>query len=205
MEEVVDAAMILDQTQLSLLKAVNAAILSADEWQCIHCQCVSPFYWYQGNVLVDNMECAFCRRYNLFSFNVPERIVPCFVCGKESMLKEYMIDYNSWKGAPCPKCQVFQGAAFSKTNQFQKMKKYLSQKDAYEQKQRQQRQMSGVHTPSFPVANSVNNINSNGIMQEKEIKKSSFFRWGIKKKKAVKSSNLNNVKEDLSIIEDDFD
>merc|ERR1712232_1173026 len=116
--KVVDATMILDQTNDTLLGAVNASIVNADRWKCIHCQCVSPSYWYQGNVLLDNMECAYCRRLNVFAFNVPERIVPCFACQKESMLKEYVIDYDGKKGAACPHCNVYQGQAFLKSEQF---------------------------------------------------------------------------------------
>lgn len=198
--KVVDAAMILDQTQISLLKAVNSAILSADCWQCIHCQCVAPIYFYQGNVLMDNMECAFCRRFNIFSFNVPERIVSCFECEQESMLREYVIDYNGKKGAACPKCKVFQCDAFLKSKQFDKMKAYLSETDAYERKLKEkQRKKKQVHIPSS-VSGS---INSNSVVTENENTFTSFFRWG--KRKSIKSSNLNNIKENPSIIEDDFD
>merc|ERR1712228_178344 len=199
--KVVDAAMILDQTNVSLLSAVNASILSAEEWQCIHCQCISPFYWFQGNVLMDNMECAYCRRYNLFSFNVPERIVPCFECTEESMLKEYIFDYNNQKGAACPKCKVYQSDAFLKSNQFEKMKQYLSEKDEYEKKEKENNQMNEIYSPSYPVVDNVNTINSVDV----EKKKSSFFRWPKRKKSVKSTKSLNDIKEDPSIIEDDFD
>eukprot|EP01083_Nonionella_stella_P219447 786085_1 len=193
--KVVDASMILDEPNQAFLYATNAAILNVSTWECLHCNCVSPCYCYQGSVLMDNMECCYCRRYNLFAFNVPERIVSCFECKQESMLKEYHIQEDG-QGTRCPKCNVFQSIAFRKSEQFEKMRKYLSVNSGF--KKREQKKTRNVN----------DNVSKTVVIkpsERKTTKSGALFRWG-KKPKSVKSSNLNDIAENTSIVEeDDFD
>ena len=217
---VVDASMILEQTNATLRTAANAAILMRDKWQCIHCRCESPTHWFQGNVLMDNMECPCCRRMNVFTFNVEERMVMCFdrECGKESTLREFVIDWKSGKGARCPQCGQWQSECFVKSEMYQMVMEYLSDDTEYKKVKEISEDSKMEHQRAVLVApysiGQGNMVNSGGVMvvdedvEEKSNGKSgSLFRWNGKDRKKSKpvSMNLSNVETNVSIIEDDFD
>ena len=214
--QVVDASMILEQTNESLAIAANTCALNNDKWECVHCRIKLPIYYFQGSILTDNMECPSCRRFNLFSFNVPQRIVSCYNCKYESMLKEYIVQEKN--GAICPKCNQLQLEAFKKSSDFKDMIKYMSIDNGFKQYQKRlklleqqqqnaKKQYIGSY-PSFGGNNEERNINSTGTtmesLSEKKKKKGGFFKkWGKEKTRSTKSANLNDIEENTAIVEED--
>ena len=121
---------------------------------------------------MDNMECPCCRSMNVFTFNVEERMVMCFdrECGKESTLREFVIDWKSGKGARCPQCGQWRSECFVKSEMYQMMMEYLSDDTEYKKEPEWREDSSKIEDSRRPVVvpsyliNQDNLVNSGGVV-----------------------------------------
>lgn len=129
---IADASMILNCNNDQLMSTMKSVCTNQQMAKCDHCGCQSPIYWFQGSILMNNMECAFCRRYNLFVYNNDDRIVSCFGCREQSKLKLFVVEHNSQLGCKCPKCGKYQSQLFPQSMEYSKMNYLKIRKIGYD-------------------------------------------------------------------------